>query len=223
MNIQEKLLYVQTKVKSPKNLYNSFGKYKYRNAEGILEAVKPYLDEVKATLTISDEIVQIGGRIYVKAYATLWDTETIDVISTNAFAREADEKKGMDDSQVTGTASSYARKYALNGLFLLDDTKDPDTDEYARQTGADKPDMRAANRDEAKEEKPESAKKTELISEVQKLIAKALELNAITPEAVNSIPATDKVSTIAEMSMNRLVQLKEQLQKRISEKDGVQS
>lgn len=140
MNIQEKLLYIQAKVKAPKNLYNSFGKYSYRNAEGILEAVKPFLDEMKCTLTISDEIVTVGGRIYVKANATLWDTEKIDVIAVSAYAREADQKKGMDDSQVTGTASSYARKYALNGLFLLDDTKDPDTDEYAKQTGAEKKD-----------------------------------------------------------------------------------
>lgn len=134
MNIQEKLLYIQAKVKAPKNLYNSFGKYSYRNAEGILEAVKPFLDEMKCTLTISDEIVAIGNRIYVKANATLWDTEKLDVIAVSAYAREAETKKGMDDSQVTGTASSYARKYALNGLFLLDDTKDPDTDEYAVQT-----------------------------------------------------------------------------------------
>lgn len=138
MNLQEKLLYIQAKVKAPKNLYNSFGKYSYRNAEGILEAVKPFLDEMKCTLTISDEIVAVGGRIYVKANATLWDTEKIDVMAVSAFAREAETKKGMDDSQVTGTASSYARKYALNGLFLLDDTKDPDTDEYAKQTGAEK-------------------------------------------------------------------------------------
>lgn len=138
MNIQEKLLYIQAKVKAPKNLYNSFGKYSYRNAEGILEAVKPFLDEMKCTLTISDEIVAVGGRIYVKANATLWDTEKIDVIAVSAYAREAETKKGMDDSQVTGTASSYARKYALNGLFLLDDTKDADTDEYAKQTGKKK-------------------------------------------------------------------------------------
>ncbi len=138
MNIQEKLLYIQAKVKAPKNLYNSFGKYSYRNAEGILEAVKPFLDEMKCTLTISDEIVAVGDRIYVKANATLWDTEKIDVIAVSAYAREAEAKKGMDDSQVTGTASSYARKYALNGLFLLDDTKDADTDEYAKQTGKKK-------------------------------------------------------------------------------------
>lgn len=215
MNVQEKLLYVQNKVKAPKNLYNSFGKYKYRNAEGILEAVKPYLDEVKATLTISDEIVMIGNRIYVKANATFWDTEALDVIATNAYAREAAEKKGMDDSQVTGTASSYARKYALNGLFLLDDTKDPDTDEYARQTGSD--------RNETTAEKQESAKKNELVAEVQRLISRALELKAITPEAVQSLPQQSGVQTLAEIPCTRLQKLKEQLQQRISENDGDQS
>lgn len=216
MNVQEKLLYVQTRVKAPKNLYNNYGKYKYRNAEGILEVVKPFLDEVKATLTVSDEIVQIGGRIYVKAFATFWDTETLEVISASAFAREAEEKKGMDDSQITGTASSYARKYALNGLFLLDDTKDPDTDEYARQTGADKPDKSGANRDDAKE----NAKNTELVAEVQKLISKALDLKVITPEGVNSLPQQSGVDSISDIPCNRLQKLKEQLEERIN---GVQS
>ena len=125
-----KLMEIQTKIKAPKNLYNSFGKYKYRNAEGICEAVKPYLAEMKCALTLSDEIIDVGGRIYVKATATLYDTETLESISSFAMAREAEEKKGMDESQITGTASSYARKYALNGLFLLDDTKDADSDEH---------------------------------------------------------------------------------------------
>ncbi len=160
MNIQEKLLYIQAKVKAPKNLYNSFGKYSYRNAEGILEAVKPFLDEMKCTLTISDEIVAVGDRIYVKANATLWDTEKIDVIAVSAYAREAETKKGMDDSQVTGTASSYARKYALNGLFLLDDTKDPDTDEYAKQTGAEKKPEKTAEKNPLIEYASEPAIKT---------------------------------------------------------------
>ena len=125
-----KLMEIQTKIKAPKNLYNSFGKYKYRNAEGICEAVKPYLADMQCTLTLSDEIIEVGGRIYVKATATLRDIETSESVSATAMAREADEKKGMDESQITGTASSYARKYALNGLFLLDDTKDADSDEH---------------------------------------------------------------------------------------------
>ena len=128
-----KLMEIQTKIKAPKNLYNSFGKYKYRNAEGICEAVKPYLQEFKCALTLTDEIIEVGGRIYVKATATLRDTETLESISVSAMARESEEKKGMDESQITGTASSYARKYALNGLFLLDDTKDADSEEYHNQ------------------------------------------------------------------------------------------
>lgn len=133
--IDEKLMRIQTKIKAPKNLYNSFGKYKYRNAESICEAVKPFLVEEKCSLTLEDDIVEVGGRVYVKATATLYDSESQDgeAVCVTAFAREAENKKGMDDSQITGTASSYARKYALNGMFLLDDTKDADTDEYHKQ------------------------------------------------------------------------------------------
>lgn len=126
----QKLMEIQTKIKAPKNLYNSFGKYKYRNAEGICEAVKPYLEEQKCSLILSDEIITVCDRVYVKATATLTDTETMESVSVSAMAREAEKKAGMDDSQITGTASSYARKYALNGLFLLDDTKDADSDEH---------------------------------------------------------------------------------------------
>lgn len=132
-NIQSKLISIQTELKAPKNLYNSFGKYKYRNAEGICEAVKPYLSKHNVSLTISDDIVEVGGRIYVKATATLSDGSTDGSVSVTAYAREADDKKGMDAAQVTGATSSYARKYALNGLFLLDDTKDVDSEEYQSQ------------------------------------------------------------------------------------------
>lgn len=128
--LTKKLMKIQTELKAPKNLYNSFGKYKYRNAEGICEAVKPFLKENECALMLSDSIVEIGGRVYVKATAEIIDCETGSDFKVSAFAREAESKKGMDESQVTGTASSYARKYALNGLFLLDDTKDADTDEH---------------------------------------------------------------------------------------------
>ena len=124
-----KLREIQQTLKAPKDKYNSFGKYKYRSCESILESVKPLLGE--STLTLTDEIVEVGGRIYVKAIAKFVDEkETI----VTAFAREPAEKKGMDESQITGTASSYARKYALNGLFLIDDTKDADTDEFHNVT-----------------------------------------------------------------------------------------
>lgn len=121
---------IQKRLKAPKSNFNSFGKYNYRSCEDILEAVKPLLED--CTLYLSDEVVEIGGRVYVKATATFSDGKTETKVS--AFAREADSKKGMDESQVTGTASSYARKYALNGLFLIDDTKDADTDEFAKAT-----------------------------------------------------------------------------------------
>ena len=130
--LYKKVQEIQTHLKAPKNLYNSFGKYKYRNAEGICEAVKPLLAEHGLILTLSDEIVAVGERYYVKATATIC-SDANEVLSVSAFARESLDKKGMDDSQITGTASSYARKYALNGLFLLDDTKDADTDEYRNE------------------------------------------------------------------------------------------
>ena len=128
LSLKEKLKRVQIELKAPKNLYNSFGKYHYRNAEGIQEALKPMEKTYEFVTILSDEIVEVGGRVYVKATATIMDA--IDSISVTAYAREASDKKGMDDAQVTGATSSYARKYALNGLFLLDDTKDSDTEEY---------------------------------------------------------------------------------------------
>lgn len=132
--MRDKLLAIQTELKAPKGQYNSFGKYNYRSCEDILEAVKPHLKKNKCTLQIDDELVNIGDRYYVKATAILMDLESGAMISNNAYAREAESKSGMDASQITGTASSYARKYALNGLFLIDDTKDADTDEFVEKT-----------------------------------------------------------------------------------------
>lgn len=130
MNIQEKLTTIQLELKAPKSKRNNFGNYNYRSCEDILEAVKPLLAANMCSLTLDDDVLCIGDRVYVKATATLTDHTEGATISTHAFAREAETKKGMDESQITGTASSYARKYALNGLFAIDDTKDADTDEY---------------------------------------------------------------------------------------------
>ena len=127
---------VQRDLKAPKNQRNSFAKYNYRSAEDILEAVKPLLNDNGLILLLGDTIEQIGTRYYVKATARLIDVATGDAIENAAYAREQDEKKGSDASQVTGAASSYARKYCLNGLFAIDDTKDADTDEYQRQNAA---------------------------------------------------------------------------------------
>jgi hypothetical protein len=138
MNIYEKLLKIQTELNAPKNRRNSFGKYNYRSCEDILEAVKPLLLKNKASVFIQDSIMEMSGRVYVEANAYFIDTEKPEVpmITVTAYAREPLEKKGMDEPQITGTASSYARKYALNGLFLIDDVKDPDSDEYHNETEA---------------------------------------------------------------------------------------
>ena len=133
MGLREKLMRIQTELKAPKNLYNSFGKYKYRNAEGILEALKPLEEKYKVSFILQNEMIVLGDRIYVKAIATIMDVDTEEMISTTAYAREAEAKKGMDEAQVTGATSSYANKYCLNMLLLLDDTKDVDSEEYQAQ------------------------------------------------------------------------------------------
>lgn len=131
MNIYEKLSAIQTELKAPKNQFNKFGGYNYRSCEDILEAVKPLCAKYKTTLVLEDEIVSIGTRYYVKAIARLYDNDPQDqgliAVKAEAYAREEESKKGMDGSQVTGASSSYARKYALNGLFSIDDAKDSDT------------------------------------------------------------------------------------------------
>lgn len=143
MNIFEKLSNIQNELKAPKGQYNKFGGYKYRSCEDILEAVKPICKKYKTVLVLSDTLENIGDRYYIKATAKLFDIEgqpendEMDGIENTAYAREEESKKGMDGSQITGTASSYARKYALNGLFNIDDTKDADTDEYTKQTQED--------------------------------------------------------------------------------------
>ena len=142
MNIYEKLSAIQNELKAPKSQYNSFGKYKYRNCEDILEAVKPLCKENKATLVIEDEIQLVGERFYVKAIATLYDQESDYAVHSIAFAREEESKKGMDGSQVTGASSSYARKYALNGLFNIDDTKDSDTTNNGQEPKAEPKDAK---------------------------------------------------------------------------------
>lgn len=133
LNIYEKLLNIQNELKAPKNQFNKFGNYKYRNAEDILEAVKPICLKYKAVINVKDKIIQFGDRYYVEATAYITDVEKPgDYIDNQAYAREEESKKGMDSSQVTGATSSYARKYALNGLLCIDDTKDTDSEEYQK-------------------------------------------------------------------------------------------
>lgn len=160
MKIHEQLSAIQAMLKAPKGRYNSFGKYAYRSAEDILEAVKPICRENGCTLTVSDDIVHLGDRYYIKATVTLANDQG-ETLATQAFAREDESKKGMDGSQITGTASSYARKYALNGMFCIDDTKDADTEENARE-----------RQGRAKKTEGEAEEKTN--PEAEKLAARAM-------------------------------------------------
>lgn len=140
MSVYEKLAQVQQKLKAPKGQYNTFGKYKYRSCEDILKAVKPLLAGMGATLTLTDSMELVGDWHYIRATASFLDIESGEAVSTSGWAREESEKKGMDGSQITGTASSYARKYALNGLFCIDDNKDSDsTNEESAQCGGTQP------------------------------------------------------------------------------------
>lgn len=174
LNLTQRLLNAQSELKAPKGQYNNFGKYKYRSAEDILEAVKPINAKHGVLLTITDEPVLVGDWHYIKATATITDgTESIVV---TAYARESLNKKGMDDSQITGTASSYARKYALNGLYLIDDTKDADTDEYRNQ-GNKAPASKSATQAEVGNLKKEIIAFSNLMKEQGKDVA---------PEQVNT-------------------------------------
>lgn len=143
MKLIEKLNYIQSNLKAPKNQRNNFGGYNYRSCEDILEAVKPLLAETGLVLTISDKMVQLGDRFYIEATATITDGENS--LSNTAYARETLEKKGMDASQITGATSSYARKYALNGLLCIDDTKDADaTNDHGKGVDGKTPAQKAA-------------------------------------------------------------------------------
>lgn len=135
----KKLMMIQQELKCGKSQFNKFGNFSYRSCEDILEAVKPLLEKYGVAMVITDEIVTVESRVYVKATVILFDTESDKRIANTAFAREPKEKTKMDEPQITGTASSYARKYALNGLFLIDDTKDADSNEYQSQTRAAPP------------------------------------------------------------------------------------
>ena len=157
MSIFEKLSAIQSELKAPKNQYNSFGNYNYRSCEDILEGVKPLCRKYRTTLIIGDTLELIGDRYYIKATAILYDLDSDKSISNTAYARESENKTGMDASQITGATSSYARKYALNGLFNIDDTKDADTDEYQKTIG---------NEQEKKEVSKATDKQKEMIKKL---------------------------------------------------------
>ena len=180
LNVSEKLMLVQEKLRAPKTEYNSFGKYKYRNTESILKAVKPLLSEVKALITLEDDVIFLEGRYYVKTTASFIDVESGEKISTSASAREEENKKGMDGSQITGAAGSYSRKYALNGLLLIDDNKDAD----------------ATNNGEPKKPAPTKPKSSKARDEVLKYIKEnSLVMADIAKEFGLSKDTTDEVYT----------------------------
>ena len=184
------LLEIQVELKAPKSQYNKFGGYKYRSTEDILQAVKPLLKKYGDSLDLSDEPVLIGDWHYIKATAAFKDKDGNNTVVTG-YAREAANKKGMDDSQITGTASSYARKYALNGLFLIDDTKDADTDEYHQQQQSGK---RQPSKNNAKATPAKNNAKAELakvLGEYRALLPKAAEaFNTTTSEVEKQVKVT---------------------------------
>lgn len=191
MTLLQKLLAIQMELKAPKSQYNSFGKYKYRNCEDILEAVKPLYAKNNAVLTVSDEIENIHERYYVKATATLHDAESEEKISVTARAREEEDKKGMDGSQVTGASSSYARKYALNGLFAIDDTKDSDTTNTGDNTGCKANGGTVSKQQDKQKQTPQEPAKT--------------------PEIIMTLEEAKKLKTRSGLELDRLMdgQLKE--------------
>ena len=194
----EKLLKIQNELKAPKGQYNNFGNYKYRSAEDILEAVKPICQEHLTVLTLSDDVVFLGDRYYIKATATLVDVESGESTEVTAFAREEDSKKGMDASQITGSCSSYARKYALNGLFCIDDTKDADTDEQHKVVAeAKKKDTKAKAETEQKNDPKITPNKVEILKGI-------INGKQTTIEAVLRIYGVDELSDLTESQYDNL-------------------
>lgn len=188
-SIYEKLCLIQNEIKVPKNLFNKFGNYYYRNAETIFDTVKPVCMKYRSTLVVSDEIVNVDGRYYVKGVATLFDWDSDSQVTNVAYAREEESKKGMDASQVTGSCSSYARKYALNGLFNLDDNKDADTPEQKIESEA---------RSKSKEEK-EAAKVEVMATENQLKMINEL----ANEERIQGIKKYYKVKELSDLTIHQ--------------------
>lgn len=203
MKLHEKLLAIQTKLKAPKGQYNKFGNFNYRSAEDILEAVKPLNAEQGVLLTITDEIKEIGGRVYVVATATVSDgTDTLQV---SAFAREPENKKGMDESQITGATSSYARKYALNGLYAIDDNKDADTDEHKQQQD-NAPKKQQAQKQQQKQQRQEQGfTEKELHELVEKYVRNIEALGVDRAKLIEFVCNKHSVGNLFDLKPNVLV------------------
>ena len=202
MTVYKKLIKVQTELKAPKNQRNTFGNYNYRNAEDILEALKPILVKHEADVFLSYKIiVKENLWTYVEATATFVDIETGESTCTTGYAREAETKKGMDPSQITGSASSYASKYALNGLFLIDDTKDADTDEHHRQTAGTN--QKAFSKDDVTALRLDLVKlataTSKDVNELEKRVATAIGLDSF--EAINNQHNFAKANALVKQAM----------------------
>lgn len=202
MTVYKKLIKVQQELKAPKNQRNTFGNYNYRSAEDILEALKPVLAKHEATVILSDKIiVKENMWTYAEATATFVDIETGESVSSNGYAREAETKKGMDPSQITGSASSYARKYALNGLLLIDDNRDADTDEHHIQTTATKP--KAFSKDDVTSLRLDLVKLATAtgkdVNELEKRVATAIGLDSF--EAINNQHNFTKANALVKQAM----------------------
>lgn len=202
MTVYKKLIEVQQELKAPKNQRNTFGNYNYRSAEDILEALKPILAKHEATVFLSYKIiVKENLWTYAEATATFVDIETGESVSSNGYAREAETKKGMDPSQITGSASSYAGKYALNGLFLIDDTKDADTDEHHRQTTGAK--QKAFSKDDVTALRLDLVKLATAtgkdVNELEKRVATAISLDSF--ESINNQHNFAKANALVKQAM----------------------
>ena len=196
MKILSKLNTIQTKLNVPKNQHNKFGNFNYRSSEDILEAVKTLLQETKTVLTITDEVILIGERYYVKATATLKDAESGEEVSSTGWAREDESKKGMDSSQLTGSTSSYARKYALNGLLAIDDNKDADSMNNKKEEG-----KKSTNSD--------VNKRGELLSNILKIA----ESRKISPEMLTGLIKEDfNKENSTQLTMQELYALKRRIE-----------
>ena len=214
------LLAVQRDLKAPKGQFNSFGKYKYRSCEDIVEAVKPLLNDNGLILTMSDEVIEVGGRVYIKATATVTDIINGDKIEVTAMAREPEDKKGMDSSQITGTASSYARKYALNGLFAIDDTKDADTEEYAQnaQNAPQTAKTTKTTKDTAKtQDGANDSVKTQIINKAIAEVQRLKLSNETIGEIINK-HYKKKISSWNELQEKQIIEMTENLEKWSKEK-----
>ena len=219
MNVFEKLREVQTKLKVGKNKVNSFGNYNYRSCEDILEAVKPILKEVNATITIDDSIVQVGERYYVRSCAYFRDCEDPNnFIAADSYARETEDRRGMDPAQVTGATSSYARKYALGGLLLLDDAKDADTDEMKKETDAKAAKADKVTKIRKNDKKVDASDLDKYVTDGQiKTLEMLLKKADVTVEKFNSIY---QIGFIYELPVDKYDEAVKKLETAIAVKEG---